>query len=288
MRSTRSSSKRGGRPRRSAGAAEDEPPQCQHVSFHEAEAYARWAGKRLPTEPEWEKAVKTVGAELEHAQGAVWQWTSSFFDGYPGFSGLSVQGVLRGFLRRRVPGAARRLLGHRSARRPAHLSQLGSAAAAADLRRHPVRAMLEWLSGLDVLRDEAASPTLYEATRRSLQARAKGAAAGLALRRARVAAVRGDHPAPRVLPAAPRRRDPAARARPRSPAQTEARTLDRARLRDARNTRLLLDALDCRHARALRSPRRERADAASERRRDRGGVSARSPSSRSSVTSSTI
>jgi iron(II)-dependent oxidoreductase len=62
---------------------EDEP--VQHVSFHEAEAYAGWAGKRLPTEPEWEKAVKTVGAELEHAQGAVWQWTSSFFTGYPGF-----------------------------------------------------------------------------------------------------------------------------------------------------------------------------------------------------------
>ena len=62
---------------------EDEP--VQHVSFHEAEAYARWAGKRLPTESEWEKAVKTVRAELEHAQGAVWQWTSSFFDGYPGF-----------------------------------------------------------------------------------------------------------------------------------------------------------------------------------------------------------
>ena len=34
---------------------------------------------------EWEVAVKTVGAELEHWRGAVWQWTSSFFDGYPGF-----------------------------------------------------------------------------------------------------------------------------------------------------------------------------------------------------------
>jgi len=62
---------------------EDEP--VQHVSFNEAEAYARWAGMRLPTEPEWEKAVKTVGAELEHAQSAVWQWTSSFFERYPGF-----------------------------------------------------------------------------------------------------------------------------------------------------------------------------------------------------------
>jgi iron(II)-dependent oxidoreductase len=57
----------------------------QHVSFHEAEAYARWAGKRLPTEGEWEKAAKAVAGELEHAQGAVWQWTSSFFHGYPGF-----------------------------------------------------------------------------------------------------------------------------------------------------------------------------------------------------------
>jgi iron(II)-dependent oxidoreductase len=65
------------------GGRDNEP--VQHVSFDEAEAYARWAGKRLPTEPEWEKAVKTAGDELEHARGAVWQWTSSFFEGYPGF-----------------------------------------------------------------------------------------------------------------------------------------------------------------------------------------------------------
>jgi iron(II)-dependent oxidoreductase len=67
------------------GAASPDLP-VQHVSFHEAEAYARWAGKRLPTELEWEKAAKTVAPELEHMTGAVWQWTSSFFDGYPGFS----------------------------------------------------------------------------------------------------------------------------------------------------------------------------------------------------------
>jgi gamma-glutamyl hercynylcysteine S-oxide synthase len=54
-----------------------------HVSFDEADAYARSIGKRLPTEAEWEKAAKS--GELEHATGAVWQWTSSHFGPYSGF-----------------------------------------------------------------------------------------------------------------------------------------------------------------------------------------------------------
>ncbi len=58
----------------------DEP--VEHVSFHEAEAFARWAGRRLPTEHEWEAAA--AGGALPLV-GDVWEWTSSPFAGYPGF-----------------------------------------------------------------------------------------------------------------------------------------------------------------------------------------------------------
>lgn len=55
-----------------------------HVNWYEAQAWCRWAGRRLPTELEWEVAAHQ-GATRGFRWGDVWEWTASTFRPYPGF-----------------------------------------------------------------------------------------------------------------------------------------------------------------------------------------------------------
>jgi iron(II)-dependent oxidoreductase len=74
----------GGWLQRRFGRTEPLPAEepARHLSWHDADAYARWAGARLPTEAEWEAARKAGALD---GLGAVYEWTSSPFAGYPGF-----------------------------------------------------------------------------------------------------------------------------------------------------------------------------------------------------------
>ena len=54
-----------------------------HLNQHEARAWCAWAGRRLPSEAEWEVAARAHAAAFDW--GAVWEWTDSVFRPYPGF-----------------------------------------------------------------------------------------------------------------------------------------------------------------------------------------------------------
>ena len=61
-----------------------------HISYYEADAFARWRGKHLPTEMEWEVAARA--GHLNDAFGIVWQWTRSAYSPYPGYR--AIEGAL--------------------------------------------------------------------------------------------------------------------------------------------------------------------------------------------------
>ena len=63
----------------------DPAAPVRHLSWFEADAFARWSACRLPTEAEWEHACALHGPAMQHAHGVLWQWTASPYRPYPGF-----------------------------------------------------------------------------------------------------------------------------------------------------------------------------------------------------------
>jgi ergothioneine biosynthesis protein EgtB len=67
---------------REIGLPSHEP--VRHIGLYEAQAYCTWAGRRLPTEAEWEFAAQSGHPAL--SWGQLWEWTSTRFEPYPDFA----------------------------------------------------------------------------------------------------------------------------------------------------------------------------------------------------------
>ena len=101
------------------GVAVDPAAPVRHVSAYEADAFATWAGKRLPTEAEWEHAATNRPEAFSNLFGEVWQHCASDYAPYPGFRPtegtaaeyngkfMASQRVLRGSCFATPPGHAR-------------------------------------------------------------------------------------------------------------------------------------------------------------------------------------
>ncbi len=180
-------------------------PVC-HVSYYEADAFARWAGKHLPSEAEWEVAARR--GVIADAFGIVWQWTRSAYSPYPGYRGARRARRIQRQIHGQPDGVARQLAGHAGWARARKLSQFllsaarvgnspGCGSRSTWLEIHPFartsRARTSVPSRRRNPRRDGGRKRVRNRRDRRLDHASQAAAAEIFLRRERVGAVRAHH-----------------------------------------------------------------------------------------------